>query len=131
MKKEVDYKKASSRFLITVNVIGSSGSIKFVVNEDDRVAGVIEKVLKLYDRQNRLPLLGSCHVNDFHLFPLNGEFNDIALNTHEKIGNKNGVRNFVMSKKVNRQSDQIKSVTRSNNGWRAWLNNTFKIIPTI
>lgn len=51
--------KTKSRFLITVNVVGSAGPIRFVVNEDDLVSGVIDTALKTYAREGRLPALGS------------------------------------------------------------------------
>ncbi|GMY24683.1 At4g22758 [Fagus crenata] len=49
----------TNRFLITVNVHGSVGPIRFVVNEDDLVAAVIDTTLKSYSRFGRLPVLGS------------------------------------------------------------------------
>jgi len=61
-------KRNNSRLLITVNVPGSAGPLRFVVNEDDKVAGVIEMALKQYAHQGRLPLLGSDPTN-FLLLP--------------------------------------------------------------
>lgn len=60
--------KRNNRLLITVNVPGSAGPLRFVVNEDDKVAGVIEMALKQYAHQGRLPLLGSDATN-FLLLP--------------------------------------------------------------
>lgn len=61
-----------NRFLIIVNVLGGSGPIKFVVKEDDSVAAVISTALKLYAREERLPVLGY-DVNQCLLYPSNGE----------------------------------------------------------
>lgn len=69
-KNEENQNLKKNRFLITVNVLGSSGPIKFVVNENDRVAVVIDSALKLYAREGRLPVLGS-NVIDFLLHPTN------------------------------------------------------------
>lgn len=58
------------RLLITVNVLGSAGPMRFVVNEDDVVSSVIETALRSYAREGRLPLLGT-HSNDFLLYCAN------------------------------------------------------------
>lgn len=60
-------KSTTNRFLITVNVLGSAGPLRFVVNENDLVAAVIDTALKSYAREGRLPVLGS-DVNDFVLY---------------------------------------------------------------
>lgn len=64
----------SNRFLITVNVLGSAGPLRFVVNETDLVAGVIDTALKSYAREGRLPVLGS-DVNGFVLYCADAGFN--------------------------------------------------------
>uniref|UniRef100_A0A5B6YRN1 DUF7054 domain-containing protein n=1 Tax=Davidia involucrata TaxID=16924 RepID=A0A5B6YRN1_DAVIN len=71
-----------NRFLITVNVLGSAGPIRFVVNEDDSVSGVIDTALKLYAREGRLPILGS-DVNNFLLYPANAGLDGIE--THPAV----------------------------------------------
>lgn len=60
-------KVKGTRLLITVNVLGSAGPLRFVVNENDKVAKVVETALKQYSREGRLPLLTS-NVNDFFLY---------------------------------------------------------------
>lgn len=70
--KEAQTNVKNNRFLITVNVVGSVGPIRFVVNEDDLVAGVIDTTLKSYAR--------------------------LALNPWERIGS-HGERNFGLYKK--------------------------------
>ncbi|KAF8410710.1 hypothetical protein HHK36_003245 [Tetracentron sinense] len=77
--------------LITVNVLGSSGPIRFLVNEEELVASVINTALKSYARQGRLPVLGS-DLNNFHLYCSNAGFD--ALSPWETIGSRGG-RNFV------------------------------------
>ncbi|GFZ18886.1 hypothetical protein Acr_27g0006250 [Actinidia rufa] len=59
-----------NRFLITVNVLGSAGPIRFVVSEEENVAAVIDTALKMYAREGRLPILGS-DISNFLLYPVN------------------------------------------------------------
>ncbi|XP_073147127.1 uncharacterized protein At4g22758-like [Henckelia pumila] len=112
-----------NRFLISVTVHGSSGPIRFVVNEEDLVAHVIDTVLKSYAREGRLPVLGS-NFNNFILYcPVAGTE---ALNAWEMIGSL-GVRNFVLCKKpetVNSIGGEKSSpMTRKAAGsWRTWFN---------
>lgn len=56
-----------NRFLISVTVLGSAGPIRFVVNEEELVAAVIDTALKSYAREGRLPILGS-DLNNFVLY---------------------------------------------------------------
>lgn len=88
-----------NRFLIIVNVLGGSGPIKFVVKEDDSVAAVIGTALKLYAREERLPVLGY-DVNQCLLYPSNGEQD--ALGPSEMIA-AGGGRNFLLCKKQSHQ----------------------------
>ncbi|XP_059644289.1 uncharacterized protein At4g22758-like [Cornus florida] len=115
-----------NRFLITVNVLGSAGPIRFVVNEGDNVSGVIDTALKLYAREGRLPVLGS-DVNNFLLYPANAGID--ALKPAELIGSS-GARNFVMCKKQSHpQMTEARSdmIARKGGGsWRAWF--SFKIL---
>lgn len=68
----------NNRFLITVNVLGSAGPLRFVVYENDLVAGVIDTSLKTYAREGRLPVLGS-DVNDFVLYCSDAGFDGIHV----------------------------------------------------
>lgn len=69
-------KTKRNRFLIIINVFGSAGPIRFIVNEDDNAAAVVETALKLYAREGRLPILGS-DVNSFFLYPANAGLDGI------------------------------------------------------
>ncbi|KAF9592437.1 hypothetical protein IFM89_014927 [Coptis chinensis] len=86
------------QYLITVNILGSSGPIRFFVNENELVADVIDSALKNYAREDRLPVLGSSNVNDFLLY-CSKPVHD-ALCPSEKIG-ACGVRDFVLCKTQN------------------------------
>ncbi|KAM7524291.1 hypothetical protein LguiA_014193 [Lonicera macranthoides] len=126
-KNEENHNLKKNRFLITVNVLGSSGPIKFVVNDSDRVAVVIDSALKLFAREGRLPVLGS-NVIDFLLYPTN--VGSEALNQSEAIGSSGG-RNFVLCKKQSKpQMTEARSemITRKrNSSWKAWLNKSFNL----
>ncbi|EXB65342.1 hypothetical protein L484_025423 [Morus notabilis] len=122
-----------NKFLITINVLGCAGPLRFVVNEDDVVDSVIDTALKLYARQRRLPVLVS-HANDFLLYCANAEFE--ALSPSAQIGSQ-GVRNFMLGKKKMqpqmRMTDRKSSDPNAQKGiscWKSWFNNlfTFKLL---
>lgn len=85
-----------NKILITVNVVGSPGPIRLLVNSDDSVATVIRRVLKEYGRQRRLPVLG----DDPEAIYLCCATFDRALSLSVAIGSI-GCRRFSMIKKVN------------------------------
>lgn len=62
--------KGGGRLLISVSVIGSAGPLRFLVNEEEVVAAVINTALKSYAREGRLPVLGT-DLNDFLLYCAN------------------------------------------------------------
>ncbi|KAH9739059.1 hypothetical protein KPL71_018993 [Citrus sinensis] len=68
-----------SRFLITVNVLGSAGPIRFLVNGNDLVASVIDTALKTFAREGRLPVLGF-DVDKFLLYCANEGSDGIVTN---------------------------------------------------
>ncbi|BAB08319.1 unnamed protein product [Arabidopsis thaliana] len=51
-------KGENKKLLVSVNVLGSVGPIRFLANEDDEVSSVINTTLKAYARQGRIPVLG-------------------------------------------------------------------------
>ncbi|GFP90808.1 uncharacterized protein at4g22758 [Phtheirospermum japonicum] len=112
-----------NRFLISVTVLGSPGPIRFVVNEDELVAAVIDHALKSYAREGRLPVLGS-DLNNFMLYsPIAGTE---ALLPWDTIGSF-GVRNFFLCKKPQSEKaiDDEKALPMSRKGagsWRSWFN---------
>ncbi|KAD4888340.1 hypothetical protein R6Q59_033697 [Mikania micrantha] len=123
-KKNHDHnqKVKKKRFLITVNVIGSSGPLRFVVNDDDKVSDVIDSTLKMYARSGRLPVLGY-DFKKFLLYPSNAEFE--AMKENEAVGCCDE-RNFVMCKKqIHPQMTEPRSHTitphRWNRRWKAWF----------
>ncbi|XP_010498820.1 PREDICTED: uncharacterized protein LOC104776441 [Camelina sativa] len=138
------YKKKSqivkgNRILISVTFLGSAGPIRFVANEGDLVAAVIDTALKCYAKEGRLPILGS-DFKDFVLYcPLVGPG---ALLPWEAIGSL-GVRNFMLCKKP---EEKKKKKVEGDNGrsnfpingarkggagggrsFKAWINKSFSL----
>ncbi|KAI3729297.1 hypothetical protein L6452_17951 [Arctium lappa] len=113
-KKDEVRRGGGNRILITITVVGSAGPLRFVVDEKEVVADVIETALKSYAREGRLPVLGT-KLSDFFLYtPIAGTE---ALSPWAMIGSF-GVRNFMLCKKARRQV-QIK---RKNSGsWKSWF----------
>ncbi|MED6115665.1 hypothetical protein PIB30_092885 [Stylosanthes scabra] len=97
MGKEEDHKSKnmSNRILVTINILGSSGPIRLVVNETDLISRVIETTLKSYANEDRLPQLGFDATNFFLCCP-DTDFG--ALEPLKPIGYY-GTRNFVLCKK--------------------------------
>ncbi|KAL1192350.1 hypothetical protein V5N11_012528 [Cardamine amara subsp. amara] len=122
-----------NRILISVTFLGSAGPIRFVANETDLVAAVIDTALKCYAREGRLPILGS-DFNDFVIYcPTVGPG---ALSSWEAIGSL-GARNFMLCKKPEEKKVEEKH-GRSNfpiNGarkrasgiFKAWINKSFSL----
>ncbi|MCD9645487.1 hypothetical protein HAX54_034448 [Datura stramonium] len=114
-----------TRLLITVNVLGSAGPLRFVVSENDKVAKVVDTALKQYAREGRLPLLSS-DVNDYFFYSATAGID--ALEPSDSIGSV-GVRNFILCKK---QRQPMMTEARGHGiaqngkgGWKAWLTKSF------
>lgn len=115
----------ANRLLISINVLGSAGPIRFVVSEDELVAAVIDTALKSYAREGRLPILGS-DLNNFLLYCSNAGSD--ALSPWETIGS-NGARNFMLCKKPQPQNTTELGVEgragmprKGSGSWKAWIN---------
>ncbi|KAI3720126.1 hypothetical protein L6452_21036 [Arctium lappa] len=125
-KKNQAGKASGNRLLISVTVIGSAGPIRFVVNEEEVVASVIDTALKSYAREGRLPILGS-NINDFVLYcPTAGTE---ALSPWETIGSV-GTRNFMLCKKpekVVEGGDGVGITRKSSGSWKAWFNKSLNL----
>ncbi|KAK2376925.1 hypothetical protein QL285_077666 [Trifolium repens] len=93
--KKKNNNKNINRIVISIKIVGSSGSLTILVNENDVVCDVIDKALKSYARQERLPVLGS-DVSDFAIYPSNDVSN--ALSPSDTIGSF-GTRKFVLCEK--------------------------------
>ncbi|XP_068643655.1 uncharacterized protein [Aristolochia californica] len=122
--------KIGGRLLITINVLGSSGPLRFLVNEGELVDAVIDTALRYYAREGRLPVLGS-DLDNFLLYSANAAGAD-ALSPWEPIGSR-GARTFLLCKKQQQQgSDEgaRAAIGRKGNGsWKSWINKSlsFKI----
>ncbi|NP_001236932.1 uncharacterized protein LOC100499853 [Glycine max] len=118
----------AKRLLISINVLGSAGPIRFVVNEEELVAAVIDTALKSYAREGRLPVLGN-NTTGFVLYC--PHLGSDALSPWERIGS-HGVRNFVLFKKPEGVADVDGStaLSRSSTGsgsWKAWFNKSLNL----
>ncbi|XP_022143447.1 uncharacterized protein LOC111013321 [Momordica charantia] len=130
---QISRNEKAKRLLITISVVGSTGPLRFIANEDDLVCEVIHAALKSYARQARLPLLGFDATN-FLLYCNNVEKADGCLNPMEQIGPKQA-RNFVLCKKqgtplpLHDQKMKKLMAIKESHGWKAWINKSlsFKI----
>ncbi|KAL8157583.1 uncharacterized protein At4g22758-like [Apium graveolens] len=127
-KQKKNQGERGNRLLVSVTVMGSAGPIRFVVDEKELVANVIDMVLKSYAREGRLPVLGS-KIDNFVLYsPIAGTE---ALSPWETIGSF-GVRNFMMCKKpgVDKEIEQdaTAAINRKGSGsWKAWFNKSLNL----
>ncbi|KAJ0989216.1 hypothetical protein J5N97_007572 [Dioscorea zingiberensis] len=110
----------SVRLLITVNVLGSAGPIRFVVKEEELVGSVISTALRSYAREGRRPVLGS-DFNNFLLYCTNSCSD--ALSPLEPIGSL-GSRNFTLCKKqgVAEEGNSQHVIKKSGGRWKGLLN---------
>uniref|UniRef100_A0A5B6ZX05 DUF7054 domain-containing protein n=1 Tax=Davidia involucrata TaxID=16924 RepID=A0A5B6ZX05_DAVIN len=126
-KQKKNQADKGNRLLISITVLGSAGPIRFVVNEEELVAAVIDTALKSYAREGRLPILGS-DLNNFVLYCPNAGTE--ALSPWETIGSL-GVRNFLLFKKPqpeNGVDDGKSAIARKGNGsWKAWFNKSLNL----
>ncbi|XP_060192141.1 uncharacterized protein At4g22758-like [Lycium barbarum] len=126
MSKGEENKNAkSTRLLITVNVLGSAGPLRFVVSENDKVVKVVDTALKQYGREGRLPVLSS-DVNDFFLYSASAGID--AIGPSDSIGSL-GVRNFILCKKQKQPlmtEGRAHGISQNGKGrWKAWLTKSF------
>lgn len=127
-----------SRFLISVSVLGSAGPLRFLVNEEELVAAVIDTTLRSYAREGRLPVLGS-DLNNFLLYSANAGCD--ALSPWQQIGSAHGSRNFLLCRKQQQEMTPADDGTstrapallgrKGSGSWKAWLNKSLNLkIPS-
>ncbi|XP_072959933.1 uncharacterized protein [Typha angustifolia] len=116
---------ARRRFLVSVTVLGSTGPLRFLVNEGELVAAVIRTALRSYAQEGRFPVLSS-NLDDFLLYSANGGSN--ALSPVESVS-FHGSRNFVLCKKLREiamekpQQSPSEMIGRKVNGsWKGGFN---------
>ncbi|KAJ6368121.1 hypothetical protein OIU77_021480 [Salix suchowensis] len=127
--KKGDDKK--NRFLVSINFVGSAGPIRFVVNGDDLVSGVIDTALKTYARGGRLPVLGF-DVNKFLLYCANPASD--ALNPWEPIGSQKGKEFYAVQETVatTKDRDEFRNHSRKTNIWvEGMAHQVFKLIKSL
>ncbi|KAK2376921.1 hypothetical protein QL285_077663 [Trifolium repens] len=123
VKNKKNNNKNINRILISIKIVGSSGSLTILVNEKDVVCDVIDKALKSYARQERLPVLGS-DVSDFNIYPSNDVSN--ALSPSETIGSF-GTRKFVLcEKQPSPTKTEERSMMMAQKGSGSWKSFSFK-----
>lgn len=92
-----------NRLLVTINVLGSAGPLRFLASCDDPVQKLIETALKSYAREGRLPVFGH-NVKQFELHCANSDYGQ-ALEPYQMIGAL-GTRNFLLCKKNESKTQQ-------------------------
>ncbi|KAL2347658.1 hypothetical protein Fmac_001658 [Flemingia macrophylla] len=131
MKQKKNSQSGTRRFLISINVLGSAGPIRFIVSEDELVAAVIETALKCYAREGRLPVLGT-HNAGFSLYC--PHLGPDALSPWDTIGSL-GARNFILCKKpeaAHEAADDGSGTAplprRGGSGtWKSWFNKSLNL----
>ncbi|XP_061338493.1 uncharacterized protein At4g22758-like [Gastrolobium bilobum] len=133
-KQKKNQNANARRLLISINVLGSAGPIRFVVNEEELVAAVIDTALKSYAREGRLPVLGT-DITGFALYcPHVGSD---ALSPWDTIGS-HGARNFMLCKKPQTSTSAAADVDgagrgtaplsrRGSGSWKAWFNKSLNL----
>ncbi|KAF3455354.1 hypothetical protein FNV43_RR05804 [Rhamnella rubrinervis] len=137
-KNKKNQNAKGNKLLISIAVLGSAGLIRFVVNEKELVAMVMDTALKSYAREGRLPVLGS-DLNDFMLYcPYVGT--DGYDQTRKPISILIYLR-FARSSQfyvVKRQPEKLvdnggpttpaTTITRKGSGsWKAWINKSLNL----
>lgn len=130
-KQKKNQNVKGNRLLISINVLGSAGPIRFIVNEEQLVAAVIDTALKSYAREGRLPILGS-DLKDFQLYCPNA--GPDALSPWDTIGS-HGARNFTLCKKPQAEkvaedgkSSPEPNIPRKGAGsWKSWINKSLNL----
>ncbi|GAU51288.1 hypothetical protein TSUD_247220 [Trifolium subterraneum] len=122
-KKKNNNNNNINKILISINIVGSSGPLTIVVKEDDVVCDVIDKALKSYARQERLPILGS-DITNFAIYPLNDVSE--ALSPSVTIGSFGTWKFVLCEKQPSPTKTQERSKIMAQKGSGSWKSFSFK-----
>ncbi|EPS70443.1 hypothetical protein M569_04324 [Genlisea aurea] len=111
--------KDYTKFLVTI-VVGrsSSGPMRFPVSGDDTVEAVIDKALEVYDREGRVPVIGSDR-NGFVLYSADGGGHELAP-SEKMLANCGGTNKFGMLRKATSMRREPIDGDGSRS-WSTWL----------
>ncbi|GLJ26506.1 hypothetical protein SUGI_0512550 [Cryptomeria japonica] len=125
LKKNQGKGNEANRLLVTINVLGSAGPLRFLASSDDPVQKLIETALKSYAREGRLPVFGH-NAKQFELHCANSGYGQ-ALEPSQITGAL-GTRNFLLCKKndskLEQEEEKVTSAShhhQKTNLWKNWL----------
>ncbi|KAJ7533173.1 hypothetical protein O6H91_13G036100 [Diphasiastrum complanatum] len=120
IKTQVKLAQQTSKMLVAVNVLGSTGPLRFVVDVDCVVSRVIELALRAYAKQGRLPSLG-LDPSIVQLYCCNGDFQ--ALDPLQRVGTL-GTRQFFLHRRQPEELEQIaaRNEQAASMTWKLWWN---------
>ena len=118
-----------NRFLISINVLGSVGLIRFIVNKDEHAATVIDTTLKSYACEGRLPILDS-NLNNSSIAPMPNQMLWICgrLLAVMVVGMSCCVKSHNCRKTIEVGVERRAGMPRKGSGsWKAWTNKSLNL----
>ncbi|KAJ7549520.1 hypothetical protein O6H91_07G057200 [Diphasiastrum complanatum] len=121
-KKNQTKSGKANKLLLTVNVLGNPGPLRFLVYSHDTVKRVIQLALKAYASEGRVPVLG-INYKTVELCCANNDFEALGLN---QPAGRLGTRNFLLHKKKqetgNTQERRKTSISFPVKFWTSMMN---------